>query len=281
MRLKLLSLALLALTCLPFQLSAQVDVPVNSIGPIFDVARNVNWNGSGPGNVNNNYIFTPTQTDQGTCFYLYNNNPTTVASFTIAVYQTGDAAVATFQNNTAKWVNIYSQSAKIAAASSQNYFVRASGAARMALVISGGGIANTATITAVQTSQSCGMATAFVPTPCASPATAHQTIATGTTALLVTGVANKKIYICAYSAELAGAGSLVFSADDFIEGTGGTCAAGTSAIWQWFNGQATFEIHELASSATLFNTQTFGNNLCFRDGGSTGTWKVNLSYVIL
>lgn len=282
MRIGKLCAVALFLALLPLRLLAQVDVPVTNIGPIFDVARSVLWTGTGLGKINNNYIFTPTQTDQGTCFYLYNNNSTTVAVFDLAVYQTGDSSVSTFQNNTSKWVQIFSQTGlRIAASSSMNYFVRASGAARMTLTIRNGAIANTGTITAVQTSQPCGQSTAAIPTPCANPSTTHQTVATGTTALLVAGIVNKKIYICAYSAVLAGSGSTVFAGDSFVEGTGATCGTGSSNVWQWFNGQQTVEIHELASPATLFNTQVFGDSLCFTDGGSTGTWKVNLSYVIL
>jgi len=150
-------LFLLALLC--GLASAQVDIRINSIGPYIDLARNVTWASTGVGTLTNNYILTPTIPDQGVCLYI-RNNQAAVRSFNVVFAITGDQTVNSYQGNTGQWqvVNSGVATSQVAASTTFNTFVKLTGAARVAIVVTSGGGAGTASAFVVLTSSGgCGV----------------------------------------------------------------------------------------------------------------------------
>jgi hypothetical protein len=159
------ALVLLALLVCSSPARAQQDIPVVSgTSPYVVIGRGINWGGSGPGNLGNNFIFSVTDPNEGFCLFILNNNPTSNHSFTVTVAQTGDPSLTHYQGNTGQWFTVpTSTTFPVTVLNSGivgiNYKTTAS--ASVAVVFSGNstqsGSPDTASVFAVQTNQSaCG-----------------------------------------------------------------------------------------------------------------------------
>jgi hypothetical protein len=143
---------------------AQDILITGGTNPYIIIGRGIAWGGSGSGNLNNNYIFHPVTPDEGFCLFLSNNNPTNSHTVTVAVSQTGDPAVNSFQGLAQKWNGVPTTSAfpvtvPILGIVGINYKTTAS--AGIAVQLSGsvvaGGSPDTVDVFAVQTTaSSCG-----------------------------------------------------------------------------------------------------------------------------
>ena len=86
---------------------AQQDIQViGGTNPYVIIGRNINWAGSGPGNLNNNFIFSPIDPNEGFCLFLANKNTTSAHSVSVSVTQTGDPSLKTFIGQSGRWFNV-------------------------------------------------------------------------------------------------------------------------------------------------------------------------------
>jgi hypothetical protein len=207
---------------------AQVDIPINTIGPIRDLARNWLWTGSGTGTLNNNYIFTPTYTNEGVCIGLANNDTVNGHSFTIFVYGTTDQTVHSYQSNQGAWAllgpvsNLPTGGGSVGLLVSQtkNVFVASNGMASMAVVITGGGSTGTGTITIVESPNgtACGNATSG---PVYCPLTLSVAVTGSGVTPVLANSAGQATYVCGITVTASGA--LAAGNIQFEYGTGATC----------------------------------------------------------
>ena len=144
---------------------AQQDIViVGGTSPYIVIGRGLNWSGSGFGNIQNNFIFTPTGPDVGFCLFLQNNNPTSAHSVTVAVAQTGDPGLKSFQGVTGKWNTVPTSSTfpiSVPAGTVSGINYKTSASANITVTFSGtsaqAGAPDTVDVFAVQTTQSsCG-----------------------------------------------------------------------------------------------------------------------------
>jgi len=94
--------------------------------------------------------------------------------------------------------------------------------------------------------------------------TAQATIATATTTLLITGVANQSIFGCGWHVTSTQTTTSTFS---FIYGTGATCGTGTAALTPAFNVTNTSPSSDHISLASY--QVPLGNNVCVITTGAT------------
>jgi hypothetical protein len=277
---KRLICALALLTGLAF---GQIDISTNQVGPYITLTRNATWTGSGPGAINNAFIFTPLTPDSGMCFYVQNNDSGT-HGLQIAVYETGDPQIPGYESAAgAQWIYVGQASVVLNGLTAGNIFVKASGAARIAAVASSGTGAGTATINLVQTQQNCGLR-AGVPLYCnvgagaAGAGNISQVVTTATTAQLIVGQTGLGVHVCWYSVSIGGTPTT--STGKLIYGTGGTCGTSTLTAISFTNGTVPFNQALSGGGNELFpDLAVVGDSLCYTDGGSgTGT-TINLSYV--
>lgn len=86
---------------------AQQDISVvGGTNPYIILGRGLAWGGAGTGNLNNNFIFSPVDPNQGFCLFLSNNNPTSAHTVSVGVSQTGDPALHSFQGFSQKWFGV-------------------------------------------------------------------------------------------------------------------------------------------------------------------------------
>ena len=154
-----------ALFLVPMLARAQQDIQVISgNNPYIALGRNLAWGGSGVGNLNNNFIFHPTDPNIGFCLFLANNNPSSSHSVSVAVSQTGDPNQTSFQGQTGKWFNVPTVTSfptTVAANTVVGINYKTTASANIAVQFSGAttqaGSPDTVNIFAVQTNQSaCG-----------------------------------------------------------------------------------------------------------------------------
>jgi hypothetical protein len=149
----------------PLFARAQQDIQViGGTNPYITIGRNFSWAGSGPGNLNNNFIFHPIDPNEGFCLFIGNNNPTSAHSVSVAVAQSGDPTLNSFQGVTGQWfsvstVTLFPVSVPAATVVGINYKTTAS--ASITVSFSGAtpqaGSPDTVNVFAVQTNQSaCG-----------------------------------------------------------------------------------------------------------------------------
>lgn len=153
-------LAFIILITLSIPCLAQNDQIIN--------ARNVNTQitnpgGTGSGNVawstlaNQTYVMAPLGADYGFCVSLVNNNPTSPHTFNVAAFQSGDSNVIDYSHNTGRFASlaVVGTPSPIAANTTQTFFVRSNGAAKIAFQFTGAttqaGNPDTVDIYAVQT----------------------------------------------------------------------------------------------------------------------------------
>jgi hypothetical protein len=144
---------------------AQQDIiVVGGTNPYIILGRGLAWGGSGTANLNNNFIFSPVDPNQGFCLFLSNNNATSAHSVSIIVSQTGDPALHSYTGITQKWfpvstTTIFPLSVPASGIVGVNYKTTAS--AGITVSFSGAttqaGSPDTVDVFAVQTNQSaCG-----------------------------------------------------------------------------------------------------------------------------
>lgn len=160
-------LAVFLMFVVQFCLAQNTDIPVNGANTYTVIGQNLVWGKSGPGSMNNNFIFTPTTADTGICIYITNLNTSSGHSFSLAMSQTGDPTVTSFVNNGSRWTSVAifpstTFPVTISANSTQGFFYKTFASAVVALQITGSttsaGSPDTANVFAVQTSQSnCGI----------------------------------------------------------------------------------------------------------------------------
>lgn len=264
---------------------AQVDVPLDGSVYYFDMARGVTWGSSGATTINNNYIFTPLNPDQGFCIYVKNNNPTNAHSINIAVYQTGDQTLSQFTAFVNKWSLLYSPSAQlnpfrnIPPNSVASAFISGYGSARTAIQLSGGttagGSPDTADAFIVQTSKGCGPPSGLnvsrnsvgSPVYCPNVASFAWNLPGGLPAdVVIPGVAGQNIYVCSYTLNNVGPNATTDA--QFVQGNtvvGSGCTS-VNAV-EWYAGNLAVGASQFLSggSTALFSdagTSIFAGNCC-------------------
>lgn len=165
MKTKLIILISLILLCI-FPTKAQ-DQIINARNVNIQIT-NPNATGGGanaiPWSSNNvAYVLAPLTPDYGFCVSVVNNNPTSAHSFSVTAFQSGDSAVTDYSHNTGRYASlaIVGTPSPVPASTTNTFFVRSNGAAKMAFVFSGAttqaGNPDTVDIYAVQTIASgCG-----------------------------------------------------------------------------------------------------------------------------
>ena len=235
---------ILSAVLLPASLAGQVspnsDVKITALGPIRDLARNVNLQTVGTGGFFNNYIFTPTFADEGVCIGFTNNGGTNSGNFSVSFFGSTDQSVKGYQGNTGAWASLGPSSNNLAPAlsggfypqvslfpsSTANAFVKVAGQAQVAVVLtSTGSVAgSTATITMVESQNGLGCGnTTTGPVYC--PITGiGGTTANGTNSAVQVGTAGKTIYVCNFTlvSNAGGQVTLTFSTDSTCATTGTT-----------------------------------------------------------
>jgi hypothetical protein len=144
-------------------LFAQVDIRLRDRSPYLVLGRNLAWGQSGYGGIENNYMFTPLNPDQGICVFVTNNNPTSSHTLTIESWQTGDPGVTSYTGNTGRFVQdtVQGTYSPVPAGSTLSAYVHTSAGAVVTLKVWGtsaqSGSPDTADLYLVQTSSgSCG-----------------------------------------------------------------------------------------------------------------------------
>lgn len=148
--------------------AAQQDINITSTGAYADLGRGLAWANSGVGGMNNNYLFTPQDSNEGVCVYVYNNDSSS-HNFTLQAFQSGDQRITSYKGNTSKWIGTGQTGATfltISATFQLATFFQVASAAKVAVVISGGSGAGTADVFLVQSQKAgCGNgSTQFSPT---------------------------------------------------------------------------------------------------------------------
>jgi len=160
---KILQSLLLLLAAVPALAQQDINI-VGGTSPYIVIGRGLNWSGSGFGNIQNNFIFTPTGPDVGFCLFLANNNPSSSHSVTVAVSQNGDPALKSFNGFQGRWNTVPTSSTfpiTVAANSVSGINYKTSASANIVVTFSGtsaqAGSPDTVDVFAVQTTQSsCG-----------------------------------------------------------------------------------------------------------------------------
>jgi hypothetical protein len=229
---------LLILALLSASAFAQVDIHINTIGPIRTIAQNVNWIGTGIGSLTNNYIFTPSYTNEGVCLYV-DNNDSNEHFVTLQLFGTGDQTVTKYQGNTVNWAllgptsNFFTGSGTtfILANTVKGFFIQASGNASVAIVFSSvGGTAGTNPTVNVnmvesQAGTSCTNATTG---PVYCPQTVTTSVTSGSTVQLgPAGSTGEAVYVC--NLTISASGALAAGNITLEYGTGATCTTPTVA----------------------------------------------------
>ena len=157
-----LFLALAITSAIPPIAPAGQDIRISGSSYYVTLASSVPWN-----QIAGNYIFTPESPSVGLCLFIQNNNPSNAHSITIAAFQNGNPALTGYAAQPGLWAKslIVSNFASIPAASVASLYINATGAANVAVVITGTGAQlgtpDTASVFIVQSAvQQCGSANA-------------------------------------------------------------------------------------------------------------------------
>jgi hypothetical protein len=235
--------SLISTLLLGVPLAAQIDIPITQIGPIRTLARNVNWQASGTSGVNNNYILTPSATNESLCLSIQNTSGATQLA-TLSFWGTEDQTVTQYQTNKTAWTLLGPTTGialgnEINILNNQvlNIFVQINSQARVAVVISQSGSSATnggATLLSVESpnSSGCGNMTIGI-VQC--PFMGTQSVSSGQTLGFVAPVANQRVYLChadfSTSAANTTAGvGLILAAYPTI--TTGVCSGTQLTLWE-------------------------------------------------
>lgn len=141
---------------------AAQDVHISGSSYYVTLANKVPWN-----QLSANYVFTPQSPNVGLCMFVENSNTTFTHSLTITAFQTGNPSLTSYAANPNLWATsqIVNNFSSVSAATVQSVFINATGAANVAVVISGtsagSGSPDVANVFVVQsTVQQCGSANA-------------------------------------------------------------------------------------------------------------------------
>lgn len=156
----ILAIVLLAATA-PIAPAAN-DIHISGAAYYVTLANQVPWN-----QLSANYIFTPQSPNVGLCMFVENSNTTFTHSLTITAFQTGNPSLTSYSANPNLWAasQIVNNFSSVSPAAVQSVFINATGAANVAVVISGttagSGSPDVANVFVVQsTVQQCGSANA-------------------------------------------------------------------------------------------------------------------------
>jgi len=156
--------SLVLLLCSPIAWSQQ-DVTIPGLNTYTILGRGLSWGGTTAASVNNNFIFQVLNPNTQICLYITNNNPTSSHTFTVALWQTGDPSVKSFQQFPAKWAQTITNQIfpkTVAVSATVGIFFNVSAAALLTAQFTGAttqaGSPDTADIFAVQTTAGgCGL----------------------------------------------------------------------------------------------------------------------------
>lgn len=210
---------ILSAVLLPASLAGQVspnsDVRITALGPIRDLARNVNLQTVGNGGFFNNYIFTPTYADEGVCIGFTNNGGTSSGNFLISFFGSTDQSVRGYQGNTGAWAPLgptannfgpplsggFFPQVSLFPSSTSNSFVKVAGQAQVAVVLTSTGTVQgtTATITMVESQNGLGCGNTTTGPVYCPIAGITGTTANGTNSAVQVGAAGKTIYVCNFT----------------------------------------------------------------------------------
>jgi hypothetical protein len=242
---------------------AQQDITVNGRGPYVDLGRGLKWTGSGAGAINNNFLFSPLSPDLGTCVFVANTD-VSLHTFALAVYHTGDPRKIAFGANTAAWVQDGSTMAAVtfgsgnAGATLGNYYPP-SGAARMAVSITGGTGSGAADVYVVQTTAAaCSGQFNQITSASGCKYQAFTISGAGYQNVVTNSSSTKSIHVCYLSMGM-GAATNIFMAS----GTGGICASPSTVAGTWVaQTQLTMALENMSLS---FGT---GNDVCINQSAA-------------
>lgn len=154
----ILAIAILAATA-PVAPAAN-DVHISGSSYYVTLANAVPWN-----QLSANYIFTPQSPNVGLCMFVENSNTTFTHNITITAFQTGNPSLTAYSANPNLWAasQIVNNFSSVAPRTVGSVFINATGAANVAVVISGtaagSGSPDVANVFLVQsTVQQCGSA---------------------------------------------------------------------------------------------------------------------------
>ena len=288
---------LLSCALLSAPLAAQVDIHNTSTGPVYIVARNVTWAGSGQGAINNNFILDSVEPGVGLCVQIQNNDSLS-HTFGFGVWTTPDPAVTAFAGNSGQWVpSFFLQSppgvlANGIAATSTGYFSAPIGtAAHVAIAITGGSGASTASIIALASPNGGCSGTQFSTVAPIGPQQANslsfpllqcsqissQNVAAGATVQLIQGTALFTNAVCgvrvAVTSTTTTAGTLIF-----LKSTTGTCASPSTLYIDAVPGTAVGANFYYGSNTGMAFTTPAGAQLCVVNNSTGGTVQVTVFY---
>lgn len=126
----------------------QADQIVRQSGPYLTLGKNLTW----ASQINDIWVFTPQNPDQGICIFVSNNDSSS-HTFTLEVFQTGDPSLRQYTGNQSRYRPdiIQGTYSPVAANSTVTAYVHTSAAARAAVKISGGSGSGTADVYVVMT----------------------------------------------------------------------------------------------------------------------------------
>ncbi len=157
-----LFLALLIAMAVPPISVANQDVHISGSSYYVTLATNVPWN-----QLSANYLFTPETPNVSLCLFIQNENTSSSHAITITAFQNGNPSLTGYAAQPALWAKslIVSNFTSIPAATVASLYINATGAANVAVVISGtvtqAGTPDTASVFIVQSAvQQCGSANA-------------------------------------------------------------------------------------------------------------------------
>lgn len=143
------------------------DVPIFPTGPNFKIQPTLAWGTSVQPGFNNNYFFTPLNTNESVCVFVYNNNPTNAHPFTATIQVTGDPA--SIGPSTGTWQNAASSSglnAPVSPGLPAGIGASVTGASQVSVNFSAstalGGAPDTASVIVIQTPGNCFSGNQFI-----------------------------------------------------------------------------------------------------------------------
>lgn len=139
----------------PAILHAQQDMFITADSPYVTIGKALGFGTSGVGGINNNWIFSPLDPNEGICIY-FSSNASVPENFSLVIYQSGDPSVAGFQGLQSKWSSVATPAnfSPIFPGVTKTFFARTTAAAKIAIVVRGTGSGPGQTVDAFLTQSS-------------------------------------------------------------------------------------------------------------------------------
>lgn len=291
----LLTLALFCATAY-----GQIDIRVtNQIGSPIIIGRGLGWGASGLNKVNNNFIVTGINPNQGTCIQFFNNNPTNSHTFQVQLSQTIDPAVNSFTNNQARWSLVTSTAVQfninqtVLASGTLGYYFGSTGASSIVVSVSTStvqaGSPDTVDIIATQTSSTnCGILQTAINSPSTCPNVVNSAVlAHGASATFLSIPANRNVVVCMVTVSLLTAATVNGSVIVGFAATGSCSGINSSGGWLWGVTPTTpLQPYTTGVGYGWFMTSasSFGNlagqDFCVRSTATSGTFQVSVAFGI-